>query len=103
MLLHGRKLLGEISAYRFEPYWFGLANDCRYKPDFEVVMPDGGIEYHEVKGGYVREDGKIKFKVAGQMYPEYRWVWAQWIDGVWKIKTYEPVALERMRVGRAKT
>jgi hypothetical protein len=34
---------------------------------------DGSVECHEVKGGYVRETGKAKFKIAARLCPIFRW------------------------------
>lgn len=36
---------------------------CTYRIDFRVVLPDGSIELHEVKG-YETKDWKLKWKLA---------------------------------------
>jgi hypothetical protein len=45
---------GEIIGWKYEPktFWFeAIRRGCRsYKPDFEVEVSPGVIEYHEVKG-----------------------------------------------------
>lgn len=66
--LHQRKLAGEILDYKFEAYTLKLANNCRYTPDFMVLMPDGTMQFHEVKG-YWLDDAKVKIKVAARQFP----------------------------------
>ncbi|MDR3353374.1 MAG: hypothetical protein LBO00_10330 [Zoogloeaceae bacterium] len=46
-----------------------LADNTRYTPDFLVLLPDGVLEIHETKDGYIREDGWLKLKVAAGMFP----------------------------------
>ena len=58
---------------------------CWYSPDFPVIGLDGVLEMHEVKGGHVYEDSRVKFQAAKQQYPAFRWVWAQYIKGEWRI------------------
>src|SRR4051812_3444934 len=50
-LLEGRRLAGEIAAWRFEAITLILSRRrrCTYTPDFLVEMPDGSEEHHEVK------------------------------------------------------
>jgi hypothetical protein len=55
-----------------------------YTPDFKVLYPDGRQEFVEVKGGYIWEDGLLKFKIARSQFPEYAWsLWqrrkTQWV------------------------
>jgi hypothetical protein len=86
--LEARKLAGEIRLWRYEPFSMELAEGVRFRPDFEVVHNDGHIELVEVKGPYVREDARIKFRVAVDKYVEYSWLWAQrQKGGVWDIKS----------------
>jgi NUMOD3 motif len=48
------KSCGHVQSWRHEPvtFWFdGIKRGTvSYLPDFEVIMPDGSVEYHEVKG-----------------------------------------------------
>jgi hypothetical protein len=67
-LLESRKIAGEIAWYAFEGVTFKLAADTRYTPDFAVMLADGRMEMHEVKG-FWRDDAKIKIKVAAEMFP----------------------------------
>lgn len=43
---------------------------CNYFIDFKVWLPDGSIEYHEVKG---KETGlwKVKWKLVHSLYPDW--------------------------------
>lgn len=45
-----------------------LGDDCRYTPDFMTITPLGSIGFWEVKGGFFRDDAKVKIKVAARMY-----------------------------------
>jgi hypothetical protein len=42
-----------------------------------VILSDGTLELHEVKGGFERDDAKVKRKVAAGQTP-FRIVFAQW-------------------------
>ena|GEM_PF-913143 len=81
----------EISAYlAHESIKLKIgAHRCWYTPDFAVIGNDGMLELHEVKGPYVRDDARVKFQAATQLYPGFRWVWAQRRKGgQWKIETF---------------
>lgn len=79
MVLEARLRAGEILKYEFERLTFRVGIDCRYTPDFYVVLADGSVEFHEVKTR--RRDNKIlmaddalaKFRTAAQQFPEYGW------------------------------
>lgn len=62
----------EIMGWKFEPITFRLAPRTTYTPDFMVVTPEC-IELHEIKGGYIYDDAIVKFKVAAEMFPYFRW------------------------------
>ena len=63
----------EILAYEYESITFRLAPKTTYTPDFLVVLPDGKVQIHEVKG-FAREDAIIKFKVAAQQNPWFEFI-----------------------------
>ena len=65
------------------------AKQTWYLPDFVVVRADGRLEIHEVKGGFVRDDARVKFQAAVLLYPQFVWVWAQRKNNQWNITTYE--------------
>lgn len=81
----------QILDWAFEPDHLRLADRTFYVPDFRVMLPDGSIEFHEVKGTkrkkkdgvatgetapYSRDKGLIKIKVAAETHPYvFRIVW----------------------------
>ncbi len=66
--LERRKGLGEILWYRFEGIKLRLADNTFLTIDFAVMMADGTLEMHEVKGWW-HDDAKAKTKIAASMYP----------------------------------
>jgi len=59
---------GEIAWYRYEGIKFRLASNTFYSPDFAVMLPDGEMQIHEVKG-YMMDDAAAKIKIAAEMFP----------------------------------
>lgn len=61
---------GLIERVDFEPERLRLGPDfaTTYCPDFRLVMADGIVEFHEVKGWW-REDARVKIKVAARLHP----------------------------------
>lgn len=68
-MLEARKGSGEILWWAYEAVTLKLADNTRYTPDFLVMLADGTLEIHETKGGFIREDGWLKLKVAAGMFP----------------------------------
>lgn len=66
--LRMRMLAGEVAWYRFEGLKFRLADNTFYTPDYAVMLADGSLEAHEVKG-FWEDDARVKIKVASEMYP----------------------------------
>lgn len=71
---------GAITWYSFEATTFKLAADTRYTPDFTVLLANGVVEFHEVKGTsknkktgerepFIEPAAKIKIKVAAEILP----------------------------------
>ena len=60
---------GEVAWYRFEGIKLRLADLTFYTPDFAVMLADGTLEMHEVKGGPWMDDARAKIKVAADQYP----------------------------------
>ena len=58
----------EVAWYRFEGLKLRLADNTFYTPDFAVMLTNGQIECHEVKG-FWQEDARVKIKVAAEQYP----------------------------------
>jgi hypothetical protein len=63
----------ENKVFVFEPIKFGTRS---YRPDFEVTMPDGSIEYHEVKG-YMDGRSKTKLKRMEKYFPDVKLILIQ--------------------------
>lgn len=84
-LLDVRQRLGEILEYHFEALTFKLADDCRYCPDFFVVLADGTPELHEVKG-FMRDDARVKARVCARMFPFRVKIVRRSKGGTWEIE-----------------
>lgn len=88
--LEARKLAGEIAAYWFEAIKLRLADNTTYTPDFFVMLPNGLLECHEVKG-FWRDDAKVKIKVAADKYP-FRFIAVtrepKKLGGGWKVEEF---------------
>lgn len=82
--LEDLKANGEVSGYWFEPMKLKLADKTTYSPDFMVMLPDGSLELHEVKG-FMRDDANVKLKVAADKYP-FTFKLVRLIKRVWHIK-----------------
>ena len=65
------KLAGDVLWWRFEPVKLLLAPLTTLTPDFMVMLADGAIEMHDVKGAKAiyEDDAKVKMKVAAAEYP----------------------------------
>ena len=83
--LHGLLLAGDIRTYRYEPMRFNLAPLTTITPDFQVILKDGEMEYHEVKG-WAREDAMAKLKICARLYPEWKFILVKRIRGVWNLR-----------------
>jgi hypothetical protein len=68
-MLESARVRGEIVWWKYEPVTLKLADSTRYTPDFLVLLASGELEVHETKGGFIREDGWLKLKIAAAMFP----------------------------------
>lgn len=86
-LLELQRVSGEVLTWEFEPGPLTLcaASRCSYRPDFRVVFADGLVEFHEVKGGYIREDALIKLKWAASKYSAYQFRLCRYRGRRWMI------------------
>jgi hypothetical protein len=86
--LDRRIAAGHLAAWWFEGVTLKMAPDTHYRPDFLVVLADGTLELHEVKGRkgdtfYATEDGWLKLKLVAEQFPfTVRVVWPA-KDGHW--------------------
>jgi hypothetical protein len=79
------KRAGVVAWYRFEGVKLRLADNTFLTVDFFVMLADGTMECHEVKG-YMQEDSNVKLKVAAEMYP-FRFLLIRKVPrGAWDIK-----------------
>lgn len=67
-----QRRLGEIYTWWFQAVRLCLADGTFYTPDFRVWHNDGTVEHIEVKG-FLREAARVRFNVACEMHPMYRW------------------------------
>lgn len=81
---------GEIIDARYEEFTLKLAPSTTYTPDFWVQFKDGSAMFIEVKGGFTRDDARVKFKVAAEKFRAFRFKMVQLKNGV-VIKEEEPI------------
>ncbi len=60
--------LGIVAWFKFEGVKLRLADNTFYTPDFAVMLANGQMELHEVKG-FWQDDARAKIKIAADMYP----------------------------------
>ncbi len=82
--LQMRQKAGEIAEIRFEAFKLRLADRTFYTPDFDVMLADGMLEFHEVKG-YMEDDAAIKLKVVAELFQAFRFKLVRWIENDWVI------------------
>ena len=58
-----------------------------YTPDFLVILADGRIELHEVKGHW-EDDARVKIKVAAAQKPWFTFVAVKWVKGGWEYERF---------------
>lgn len=91
-VLDQRRAAGHVAAWWFEFLTLRLADATHYRPDFLVLLPDGSLELHEVKGRkgdtfFATEDGWLRLKVAADVSPiPIRVVWPDKAGG-WQERT----------------
>lgn len=81
--LEGRKLMGSVCGWWFERIKLKIANGrCWFEPDFMILLPDGTVELHDVKGSrsVVQEDALVKAKACATLYP-FRMVFVYPVKG----------------------
>jgi len=66
--LDARRYAGEVAWFKFEGVKLRLADNTFYTPDFAVMLADGALEMHEVKG-FWQDDARAKIKIAADLYP----------------------------------
>lgn len=94
LMLEARRRVGEILAYEFGALTLRLGDDLRYTPDWLVwLVSDGNgrpvIELHEVKGGFIRDDARVKLHAAAKQFPMFTFRKCQFTKGSWTITEVE--------------
>jgi len=74
-ILDTRKAAGEVIEWWFECVTLKLAKDCRYTPDFCVLLADQSIEFIDTKGsGPIDPKSLVKIKCAAEKFALYGFV-----------------------------
>ncbi|MBB3020684.1 hypothetical protein FHR70_003770 [Microvirga lupini] len=85
-----RRIAGEVAWYKFEGIKLRLADNTFLTIDFAVMLTDGSLEMHEVKGFWT-DDARVKIKVAADLYP-FRFIAVQALPkkqgGGWKVEEF---------------
>lgn len=83
------KAAGEIVDYGFEEIKLKIGvRTCYYVPDF-WVLTTSGLSFHEVKGGFFRDDAKVKIKAAALKFPRFRFVLVRANSNGWTTEIIE--------------
>jgi len=61
-----------------------LAHRCTYTADFSLWSECGTLTLYETKGGFIREDGWIKLKMAARLFPHITFVLVKSVRGGWQ-------------------
>lgn len=68
LLLKSQLEAGKVAWYKVEGVKLRLGDNTFYTPDFAVMLANGQMEMHEVKG-FWRDDARAKIKIAADLYP----------------------------------
>jgi hypothetical protein len=96
--LEVQRILGQITAWEFEPDTLRLAPDMTYTPDFKVFDGDKPIRYYDVKGRHTWEDSIIKGKAAAVIFPQHEFYLATYVRA--HLDARGNYQMERWRVRR---
>ena len=90
-LLKELQHLGIVAWFKFEGVKLRLADNTFYTPDYAVMLSNGQMEMHEVKG-FWQDDARAKIKIAAELYP-FRFLAAKpktkKAGGGWEIEVFE--------------
>ena len=67
-----------------------LADDCRLTMDFSYINANGRMTFVDTKGGFWREDAKIKVKVAARIYRWADFIVAHKEGVIWREELIKP-------------
>src|SRR5687768_5760895 len=60
---------GRIAGWWYERLTLKLASDLRVTLDFLIQENDGALRLEDTKGGFCREDARIKYRMAVEQFP----------------------------------
>lgn len=83
--LHTLMLAGDIQRYAYEQIRLNLAPKTTLTPDFLVIMKDGSLELHEVKG-WARDDAMAKLKISARLFPQWKFWLVKRKRGAWDLR-----------------
>ena len=72
-MLEAQRAAGQIRDWHYEGITIKLADGVRFTVDFNLVGLDGSLSMIEVKGPYMRDDARIKLRVAARAFPMWSW------------------------------
>jgi hypothetical protein len=78
-----RQVAGEVEWFAYEALKLRLAPKTFLTVDFFVMLANGSLEAHEVKGN-IEDDAAVKLKVAATLYP-FRFVLVRATRGQWDL------------------
>lgn len=82
---------GNVIRWLYEPLRLEIGPGARYTPDFAVWRPGCNLpELHEVKGGFVREAARVRFRAAVRAWPGFRWFWCVYRSRRWIVEEISP-------------
>lgn len=82
---------GASRPWHYHKLVFILADGTRYTPDFDYLAEDDVTCVVETKGSKKQKnarDSHTRWRVAAEMYPQFRWQWVEDVDG-------EPTVIEQ--------
>jgi hypothetical protein len=81
-----RRRAGDVLWFEFDAVKLRLAGSTFYTPDFFVMLADGSLEVHEVKGHW-EDDARVKIKVAADKFP-FRFLAVSRAAGAWRLEEF---------------
>lgn len=72
-----------------QSFTFKLADDCRYTPDFMTIDELGCLTAWECKG-FMRDDARVKLRVAARQFPFIKFVLVTKAGGTFKREEVKP-------------
>lgn len=81
---------GEATRIDYELHKLKIAERCFYTPDFKIIWAEDlnlNDTFIEIKGGFIREKGLVKFKAASSLFTEFVFeLWQFKAESGWNTK-----------------